>query len=54
MTNETGIIVGRLSRNELAAIVRFSSDAEIRNKFMGLLMYMKDDQEDLVISEYLA
>ena len=53
MENKTGIIVGRLSREELATIVGSSSDKNIRNKFMRLLMYMKEEQEPLVISENL-
>ena len=54
MTNKTGCIVGRLSETDIIKVIVGSEDRDIRAKFMNLLGYFpQQDDEDLVISEHL-
>lgn len=57
MKNTTGIIVGRLSPDEIIKIIVSSEDKSVRAKFVQLLQwyYLQDatqPKEDFVISEY--
>ena len=55
MVNTTGIIVGRLSPEEMCKIIISSDDKLIRTKFIELLYwyYSQGKLEEFVISEYL-